>query len=457
MATLSTRDGVHQIQWKRGKLRKTLSIGRMNKKQAQVIRSHVEQLIASAMSGQPLPPDTAGWLGVVGEELYAKLFKLELVAAERGNRRKSLKIHIDEFIKSKTGLKPRTIIIIKQARRHLLAFFGDGRTLDTITKGDVRDFKRSMDQKGLAPSTVTGLMKKATQVFEDAVERELIRNNPFNGVKLSPQVNDANNVYVPAADVKLCIDACPDAEWRLLFALSRFAGLRIPSEIRNLKWSAVYWDRDRMRIESPKTEHHQGKDHRIIPIFADVLPYLRESFELAKPGEVYVLPRLRKVSNHTTTGAKIIARAGLTKWPRTFQNLRASCETDLATALPFHVACKFIGNSEKVAMKHYTSVNDEHFKAGSALHFALHAPAEQTPTEPKESAISGLISGEPSFSCPRQGSNSPAISRRKQQLHHLALQEALHPKQKQAQRLLGRLAHRLKLKHSPARKIGGVK
>ena len=46
----------------------------------------------------------------------------------------------------------------------------------------------------------------------------------------------------------------PDAEWRLIFALCRFGGFRCPSELLCLEGSDVLWDRDRIRIHSPKKE-----------------------------------------------------------------------------------------------------------------------------------------------------------------------------------------------------------
>jgi len=37
------------------------------------------------------------------------------------------------------------------------------------------------------------------------------------------------------------LDACPDAEWRLIFALARLGGLRVPSEILCLTWGDIHW------------------------------------------------------------------------------------------------------------------------------------------------------------------------------------------------------------------------
>ena len=64
--------------------------------------------------------------------------------------------------------------------------------------------------------------------------------------------------------------------------------------------------------------------------------------------------------NLRTTFEKIIKRAGLKKWPRLFHNLRSSRQTELEDQFPSHVVCAWMGNSEKVARKHYLQVTPEH-------------------------------------------------------------------------------------------------
>ena len=63
------------------------------------------------------------------------------------------------------------------------------------------------------------------------------------------------------------IDACPNAQWRLLFALSRFGGLRCPSEHLALRWDGIDSEAGRMLVHSPKTKHHPGGESRLVPIF----------------------------------------------------------------------------------------------------------------------------------------------------------------------------------------------
>ncbi len=59
---------------------------------------------------------------------------------------------------------------------------------------------------------------------------------------------------------------------------------------------------------------------------------------------------------------QIIKRAGLKPWPKPFQNLRSTRETELMEKFPAHVVCGWIGNSEAIALKHYLQVTDDHFE-----------------------------------------------------------------------------------------------
>ena len=70
---------------------------------------------------------------------------------------------------------------------------------------------------------------------------------------------------------------------------------------------------------------------------------------------------LRDNANLRTQLQRIIKRAGLTPWPKLFQDLRATRETELAEDFPAHVVCAWIGNSPRVAAKHYLQVTADHF------------------------------------------------------------------------------------------------
>ena len=59
----------------------------------------------------------------------------------------------------------------------------------------------------------------------------------------------------------------------------------------------------------------------------------------------------------------ILHRAGLVPWPKLFQNLRASCETEwLNEGHPAHVVAAWIGHSVKVQRDSYAQITDGHFE-----------------------------------------------------------------------------------------------
>jgi integrase len=143
----------------------------------------------------------------------------------------------------------------------------------------------------------------------------------------------------------------------LLLALARYGGLRCPSETLTLEWDDLDWDRQRMRVRSPKSEKDESGGARWVPLFPELLPYLEEAFEAAAPGTVHVITHSRDQSVNLRTGLnRIIRRAGLEPWERPWYNLRATRQTELSAEFPLHVVCAWIGNKQAVAAEHYLQV-----------------------------------------------------------------------------------------------------
>ena len=69
-----------------------------------------------------------------------------------------------------------------------------------------------------------------------------------------------------------------------------------------------------MTVRSKKTEHHEGKASREVPIFPELRPFLEEAWEQAEVGQEYVITRYRGNANLRTQLQKIIKRAGVTPW-----------------------------------------------------------------------------------------------------------------------------------------------
>ena len=117
-------------------------------------------------------------------------------------------------------------------------------------------------------------------------------------------------------------------------------------------------------------------------MFPELRPHLEECFDLAEPGSEFVITRYRDTNaNLRTQLLRIIGRAGVQPWPKLFQNLRSTRETELADDFPMHVVCQWIGNSQPIAAKHYLQVTDDHFS--KALQKALQQPAVLPRTGPQ--------------------------------------------------------------------------
>jgi ribosomal protein S18 acetylase RimI-like enzyme len=57
---------------------------------------------------------------------------------------------------------------------------------------------------------------------------------------------------------------------------ARYGGLRCPSEVLSLRIQDVDLAGGRITVTSPKTEHYRGKGSRVIPLFPELEPFLRE-------------------------------------------------------------------------------------------------------------------------------------------------------------------------------------
>lgn len=353
--------------------RKTIRLGKCDRKSAESICRHVEALLGAKIGGQPVPRDTAVWLANIGAALCDKLAVVGLVEA---SKRAPLGEFLDGFITNrKPTAAPNTITNLEQAKRRLVEHFGADRDMSTITPADAESWAAALSEK-YAPATAGRTIKRARQFFKAALRNKLVSENVFTDLKASGQANKERQFHVDRDVIFRVIDAAPDVEWRLLIALSRFGGLRCPSEHLSLRWQDVDWERNRFRVDSPKT------GDRWIPIFPELRRYLEECFELAEEGAVHVITRYRDSNaNLRTTFTKIIKRAGEKPWPKLFHNLRASRETELAAEYPIHVVCEWIGNTAAIAAKHYLTVREEDYQRATKGGAESGAPEAHFPAQ----------------------------------------------------------------------------
>jgi integrase len=165
--------------------------------------------------------------------------------------------------------------------------------------------------------------------------------------------------------------------------LARFGGLRCPSDVLALRWEWVDLPGHRMQVFAPKTN-----SFRAVPIFPELLPYLADAFDRAE----FVVNRGSDIGDRALYSGfkKRLKRAGVTRvtpWPKLFQNLRSTRETELVEKFPVHVVAGWLGNTPSVATQHYLQVTDDHFRRaiGEPQKPAVEDPAESEPKKRRNS------------------------------------------------------------------------
>ena len=404
MASVSTdANGNRKIQFSNGDgKRKTVYLGDMPMKDVKEIRTKIEAILVATLSRRSLAPEVAEWVGNAPVVLADKLAGVGLIAPREKRQEDATKLgeFIDAYLLSRADFKPRTRINFMQVRRDLVARFGEDKPLRDVTLGDADEWRRWLltREKKLGENSVRRHCGRAKQLFRAALRKRLITENPFGDMKgCAVQANKSREFFVTRDMAEKVLAACPDNEWRLIFALARFGGLRTPSETLLLRWGDVNWETGRLLIRSPKTEHHEGKDSRLVPIFPELRPYLEAAWDQAADGAEFVITRSRDSdSNLRTQLLRIIANAGLLPWPKLFQNLRSTRETELAETFPLHVVTAWLGNSQLIAAKHYLQVTDEHFQK-----------ATQNPTQ--NGAEIGQTEAKPIIRPARENEKAPAF------------------------------------------------
>jgi len=356
--------------------RKSIRLGKATKAHAEAIKGRVESLLSCKVTGQSMSRDLALWVSDLDETLHKRLSAVGLV---QPRRQQTLQDLMDAFIDSKPTVKEGTRITYRRAGGYLIEFFGGRHDLREFTPADAdRWWAWLMGERGLSEATARKSVQLARQFMKAAIRNGAIDADPFAHLTGTVRSNPDRVAFVEQATIEKVLQACPDAEWRLIVALARYGGLRIPSELNKLRWCDVLWDQDRFIVHATKTEHHRHGGIRQVPLFPELVPHLHEAFDLATDGAEFVLTKHRKAENLRTHFLRIIKRAGITPWPKLFQNLRASRQTELVKQYPLHLVAAWIGNTPDVAMEHYLQVRDDDFTAASAtLKKAVRYPVQQ--------------------------------------------------------------------------------
>ncbi len=153
---------------------------------------------------------------------------------------------------------PATKEIWRRSQKNLVEFFGADKPLAAITQGDTIEFWNyliSPDGANLKESTARKRYVHANMFFLHAMRKKLIADNPFadNGVVKTNLAGEKYH-FLDGGDAHKIVDQLPTTQWKLLFALARWGGLRVGSEPRAITWDDIDWENQRFTVHAKKTK-----------------------------------------------------------------------------------------------------------------------------------------------------------------------------------------------------------
>lgn len=340
----------------RSRLRK-FWLGKCSKTEANGIAKHIEQLRLAAELGHELPSRTVIWLGKLGPRLKAKLIEHGLLGTE--SKANTLDAFIGQYFDSRTDWSDSTRSRWENVRRHANEQLGKDRFLPSVTQADAEAFARWARLKFKSKSHSGKVIADVRQIFAAALKSRVTYENPFLGIDASQPHDKDREFYVLESVADELIDNAT-THYAAVIASARYGAVRVPSELLTLKWTDINWESNRVRITDSKR-----KTERIVPLFPKWRSALDALWAQAPDGAVHVFDESRSSANKTYRKwvLDLMDKQKIKPWPKLFQNMRASRETDLKRQFPgeAHVVCYWVGNSETVAAKHYDRIHDDHY------------------------------------------------------------------------------------------------
>lgn len=353
------------------KKKRSIWLGDIPKHDAESWRVHVSHLASSQTSGSVIQLHTSRWIAELTKPMRAKLATAGLLnLPSEDNQTWTIGKLCSAYIDSRKSIADRTKVKLEQVKKGLIDHFGENREIVDITQADAEAWRewlasasnrRNKKTKKLADATVRRRTGIAKEFMRFGIKAKKMVDNPFAHLASGNKGNEERQFFVDRASIDKLIDKAPCSEWRAILSLSRFGGIRCPSETMALLWADVDFVNSRIVIRENKTKS------RVCPMFPELRPVLEDLLnsldKRPSPIDNVIATKRGSESYMRTMLAKIMRRAGVTPWPRLFHNMRATRQTELLALFPIKDVCDWLGNSQAVAMKHYAMGMTSSFEA----------------------------------------------------------------------------------------------
>ena len=370
MASLHPRDNGWHIRFGkriRGKdNRKTIVLTEASSKEALAARDHVTHLEECNALGTPVSAATRKWLREMPPELHARLVEKVLVAHHRWEEDSKtvagLCSHFLEW-KAKT-VEPESVNVYRKTTGMLERYFGGGMDITEIRPAQMDDFI-AWAYGEVAKTTASRRIQTVKSIFRRAARQRWIDSRDywefFESVPKQTRTNPKRRHWVDADVFRRVMEHARTNEQRLIFALARWGGLRIPSELRGLTWDDVDREHDKIRIRAPKQKNHTYLIERWVPIWPEIRPHLDQQWDDAPPKTRHIIltHRSKNTSAHAGLFCRAAYRAGVTDspdarpWPKLWINCRSTRATELRKQYPAAVVNYWLNHSEQTSSTHY--------------------------------------------------------------------------------------------------------
>lgn len=198
----------------------------------------VEQMLEALQFNRPMEADLVQWVTDLEPRMANKLARAGLIPNFEPKPAATLGPFLADFTARRIDVKPATKEVWSQVVRNLLEHFGADRDLAEVTEADAGDFKMFLVGQKLAPTTVHKRLQFARMFFRAAKKRKLIADNPFAEVTAKAVLRQDRQRFITREEADRLLAVC-NPTWRVIVALSRYGGLRCPSEILSLRWQDV--------------------------------------------------------------------------------------------------------------------------------------------------------------------------------------------------------------------------
>jgi len=145
--------------------RRAFRLGKIPARMAETIRCHVEHILHSKLSGEPVNSSTSRWLADLPVKLKKKLVAVGLIETQCVPELLTYAAYVGQFLESLQDVQPQTLNLLRLDCEKLAKFLAIKKVtlLKDITPGHADEFRRYLGGKKYADNTIRRTCGRAKQ------------------------------------------------------------------------------------------------------------------------------------------------------------------------------------------------------------------------------------------------------------------------------------------------------